>query len=309
MRIDTLNRKIDDEKVKYFLTYEGIKTEVGYFDGIIKFRDKIGIKKDIDLIPLLRNHSFLGWSNPLKALERTKLCIDNLSKKRRNIAALMSSIVEHCFYRSPEFSKRGDASALYDTLVEIMETKFNLYKKDNISFYDNRIDDIVEYIDRFFVKNYQIKNVSEFIKTQFVSFDPKKDKVCLIVDRDKKSVSKEQYFELIKKCNENNYQLYISNPCFEFWLLLHFNEVFEIDRELISENEKMSDIVNPPHYTETELIKLLPDYEKNNICFNTLIKRISIALTNEKSFCESLEDLETNIGSNVGKLVEEISSR
>ncbi|MGD1822515.1 MAG: RloB family protein [Pleomorphochaeta sp.] len=308
MRIDTINREIRSDKIKYFLSYEGIKTEVLYFEGVIKHREKLNIRDDIEFIPLLRNHSFLGWSNPLKAYERTKFCIDNLKDEKRNISALMSSIVEYCFYKSPEFSKRGDASRLYDTLVDLMKSDYSLSKKENISFYDNRVDDITSCISDYFLNNYSIKNVDKFIKTQFISFNPDKDKVCLIVDRDKKSLNKKQYYQLLRKCSESNYKLYISNPCFEFWLLLHFNEVFDIDKKLIEDNMKMMDIVNPPHFTETELIKLLPEYEKNNICFKELKERISLALKNEKAFSESLLDLEGNIGSNVGLLIKELLS-
>lgn len=306
MRIDTKNREINNDKVKYFLSYEGIKTEVLYFEGLNNNKELLNIRDDIELIPLLRNHSFLGWSNPLKAYQRTKFCIDNLLNKRRNISSLMSSVVEYCFYKSPEFSNRRDASTLYDTLINFMDDKFKLSKLDNISFYDERVSSITEFISDYFFNNYSIENVDTFIKTQFIEFDKNKDKVCLIVDRDYKSLNKKQYYQLIRKCRQNNYKLFISNPCFEFWLLLHFDEIFDIDKDLLAENMKMSDEVNPPHFSETELVKLLPEYEKNNICFDQLKNRIDIALKNEECFCEDLIDLEFNIGSNVGLLIKEL---
>lgn len=306
MRIDIKNRDIDNNKIKYFLAYEGIKTEVLYFQGIIDNKEEIGIKENIEIIPLLRNHCFLGWSNPTKAYERTNFCINNLLENKRNISALMSSVVEFCFYKSPEFNNRGDASRLYDLLISFMSDKFNLNKHDNIKYDDLRMNYLISFISDYFKNNYNIKNVESFIKSQLVSFNPKKDKVCLIVDRDRKSVSEYQYQEFIKTCNLNNVKVYFSNPCFEFWLLLHFDEVFDIDKALIEDNRKMLDIVNPPHFCETELIKLLPGYEKNNICFNQLMKRIPKAIENEKRFSENLEDIKTCIGSNVGLLIKEL---
>ena len=36
---------------------------------------------------------------------------------------------------------------------------------------------------------------------------------------------------VLDKCNKMGFQFCVTNPCFEFWLLLHFDEVFELDEE------------------------------------------------------------------------------
>ncbi len=306
MRIKAINNQIDESKKKYFLSYEGIKTEVQYFDGIIKYRKQINLKDDIELIPILRNHIFLGWSNPLKAFERTKFCIDNLKNNRRNIASFVSSVVEFCFYNSNDLSQKEDAVYLYDTIMDFLAEDYKLRKDDNLYFDDVRVEEITKSIEVYIKRNYSINNINKFIKSQFISFNSDIDKVCLIVDRDKRSVNEEQYNQLLKKCNENNYDLFISNPCFEFWLLLHFNEVFDLDRVKLLENEKISDEDKAIHYTENELKKLLPEFEKNNICFDKLINQIKLAIENEKSFEQDINELNYKIGSNVGLLIKDL---
>ena len=309
MRIMNGDKTVNNSNKKYFLAYEGIKTEVQYFDGIIKNRDILNINPEIEIIPLLRNHIFLGWSNPLKAFERTKICLDNLKNNKRNVAAFVSSIVEFCFYNSPLLTNRADASFLYDTLLDIFINDSNLNKGDCFDFNDARVERIINNIKLYIAENYSIANIEEFINSQFISYNPETDKVCLIVDRDKRSVSPDQYDSLVKKCNENSYNLYVSNPCFEFWLLLHFEDVFKSENDKLLENRKMSIDDNAPHYTESELKKLLPDFEKNNICFDKLLNRINIAIKNESKFAQSLYKLECEIGSNIGLLIKELQNK
>ena len=55
-----------ETKKKFFLIYEGEKTEKIYFDAIHQNRIKIGINPLIELIPLLRSDSERGKSHPDK---------------------------------------------------------------------------------------------------------------------------------------------------------------------------------------------------------------------------------------------------
>ncbi len=64
------------------------------------------------------------------------------------------------------------------------------------------------------------------------------DQLCLIVDRDKHSFSDSQYDELLEHEREGELKLYVSNPCFEFWLLLHFSDCKHLDQNMLIENAK-----------------------------------------------------------------------
>ena len=52
------------------------------------------------------------------------------------------------------------------------------------------------------------------------------------------SFSEEQYQNAINLSEENNFILGISNPCFEFFLLLHIYDVSDISKDDILENKK-----------------------------------------------------------------------
>ena len=46
----------------------------------------------------------------------------------------------------------------------------------------------------------------------------------MVVDRDKDSFTEEQYDKVVEFCKKNNVSLYVSNPSFELWLYMHFDE-------------------------------------------------------------------------------------
>mgnify|MGYP004444214131 CR=1 FL=1 len=51
------------------------------------------------------------------------------------------------------------------------------------------------------------------------------DKFGVVIDRDSKSHSLDQMNQIFMKCKERGYLCFISNPCFEFWLLLPVSDV------------------------------------------------------------------------------------
>lgn len=92
----------------------------------------------------------------------------------------------------------------------------------------------------------------------------------------------------------------VTNPCFEFWLLLHFDEVFELDKEKLLENPKAT---AKRRYAENELRRICPHYNKSSYQAETLVKDIDKAIENEKKFCEDVESLKDSVGSNIGVLI------
>ncbi len=306
MRIVNINKNSNQSRRKYFLSFEGVKTEVQYFQGIVNNKEFLNLRDDIEVILLLRNHSYLGWSNPLKVFNRTKFCIDNLSRNERNVSSFISSIVEYSFYNSPLLTTREDASLLYDELIYHMDTLFNLKKTDNINFNDLLVFDLSSFISDLIKTRYSLNEIDTFVSNQFTPFNPNIDKVCLVVDRDKRSVTDKQYELLVNKCFNNKYELYVSNPCFEFWLLLHFNEIFDLEREKLIDNPKIEIDNDTINFTEYQLKKILPNFEKNNICFSQVRKNIFTAIENEIKFTQDIMGLQSSLGSNVGLLIKEL---
>lgn len=124
-----------------------------------------------------------------------------------------------------------------------------------------------------------------------------------IVDRDKDSFVSGQYKYVVDKCKECGFMLCVSNPCFEFWLLLHFDEVLSLDKDKLLNNPKMN---AKRRYAEYSLKIVYPGYRKSSYCAERFVKNIDIAIENEKKFCEDINELEHTVGSNIGVLIEEM---
>lgn len=204
-------------KSKYYIVPEGDKTEIQYFDGIIRNSKYLGISSLIEIIPIINSEDEQGQSHPLK--------------------------------------------------------KINNFKKDldNGKFY----------------------------------FDSRIDKVCIVVDRDKQNFKEFQYSEVIQKCEDYKFDLYISNPCFEIFLLMHSDKFCELDEIKLLNNPKIG---KKKKYTE----KMLSDIfrcSKTNLNFNLFLPNIDLAIETEKKYSEDIKLLKDCIGSNVGILINELKNK
>ena len=130
------------------------------------------------------------------------------------------------------------------------------------------------------------------------------DELWMIIDRDQ-WINIPEINTLCK--NEGNFYLALSNPCFEFWLLLHIKDKSEFSEEeiiKIYENRKSS-------ATKTYLKKLLGDlledgYNESNPKPKRFFPYIDIAIVRAKGLDNPDEDFPTQLGSHVYKLVEKI---
>lgn len=177
------------------------------------------------------------------------------------------------------------------------------------------LDDVVEDIEStcniligVLKEEYEVVNIvediSEIIKDGGLTYEEGFDQICLIVDRDKDSFvstpENNQYKYVLDKCREMGFQFCVTNPCFEFWLLLHFDKVFTLDKEKLLDNPK---VTVKRRYAEDELRKIFPGYNKSSYHAEILVKEIDKAIENEKKFCEDIKELEHSVGSNIGHLI------
>lgn len=202
---------------------------------------------------------------------------------------------------------KQQAESIWNTLSWICQEKLKKSLTDNIDDMEkdcNRIMNLLQQESEF---ENVILNISDIIKRSEITFNDEIDKICLIVDRDKKSFvanpNNNQYQYVLDRCAENNFGFCITNPCFEFWLLLHFEEVHELDIEKLLENKKVN---SKRRYAENELRKIFPKYTKTSYHVEDLVKKIDVAVENEKAFCEDTEKLENQVGSNIGLLIQEM---
>lgn len=106
----------------------------------------------------------------------------------------------------------------------------------------------------------------------------KDDELWLLLDRDKGNFSAAQLSQIAQLCQQKKYELAVSNPTFELWLLLHFENVAafgEEDKALCLENPKVS---NEKRHLEKLLGAHLDGYHKAKFKTEPLMESVKQAI-------------------------------
>lgn len=282
------------EMPKYFLIYEGEVTEPMYFDGIIVNRKKLAINQTLSLVSVLRSLEEASKSHPKYAL---KMAYDIKSQSKDNIISK-----ENLYHGIVDFIKSEDLFNK-DKLINMAEVYIKNYVNDLIDL--GEIDNIILDIYKDDVFRTIAADIIDYLDFQRVTLDynPEIDVINLIVDRDAGSFKSEQYDNLVKECKENNIKLYISNPCFEVWLLMHFDKFDNLDFDKLLENKRVNANKRARKYSDKMLSDII-GYDKSNLNFDMFVDKIDEAIKREKKYCEDIEELKNKVGSNVGVLIE-----
>lgn len=131
------------------------------------------------------------------------------------------------------------------------------------------------------------------------------DELWMIIDRDR---NRENIEKFSNKCKlESNFYFALSNPCFEFWLLLHLKDISEFTEDelkLIFENRKVG---SKKTYLKKLLSNILPDgYNEANLQPERFLKYIEIAINRAKAMNIKTEDYPKILGTDIYKLIEKI---
>lgn len=291
--------KVQEEKAKYIFVYEGQETEVQYFQGVIDRRTELDINPLIDLLPVLRGTLQLSHSHPLKILQYLEDHIEHYN----TVSIIANKIVDYC---SENLEVRENdiynVKELHDDILEYLCKNYHLENDSEFELNYDILKDLSNYLHGKINILDQVENIQKYIAEQEIIYNKDIDKICLIIDRDKGNVKTFQYDEIIKKCNEKDIRLYVSNPTFELWLLLHSDTINELDRLELLQNKK----VGKKRYIEKELSNKFNGYKKDHIKFERFLPYINLAINQEKQFCEDTQRLKDDLGSNVGLLLNEL---
>lgn len=293
----------DEVKKKFFLVYEGKDTEAIYFDAVDLLKERISINPLIEVVPVIRSYSEEGWSNPKKILDRIIQNIEELKSGEVSYETLLNWIMDYFQEDGIIANNRPLAKSYWITLRQICEEKLEVSleeKVENIQLASAMILDILKEESK--LENVVV-DIPKIINNSALTYSDEIDKICLIIDRDKESFTSVQYDYVVGQCKRRNYGIYITNPCFEFWLLMHFDDVRELDSELLRDNPKVS---AERRYCEQELRKRIPRYKKSKYDAIELVKNVEKAIQNEHLYCENENELKNEIGSNVGLLIREM---
>ena len=253
-----------------FLSTEGTKTEVHYFNFIEKYREQLGIDAIVHIEILKRYDTNSDPENVLELLEEyvqfreNKMfenAIDSLSLKNYSTEFIRS------YLQSPSSLSQKECNKFQAVLQE-------------------------EHIDLLYL---------DFLS----KYHGEDDAFGIVIDRDCDSHSVEQMNSVVGKCKEKNYLCYITNPCIEFWQLLHVSDVASEYSESLEDilrnklDEKKNSFVSNLLYEKTGQRKAIQakTFEK------FYLPNIDLAIERAKGFAPSDQLLE-KIGSNLWELIE-----
>lgn len=294
----------DEVNRKCFFFCEGQETEPIYFARLKEMKNEIGISPLIDFIQIEKPRGE-DWSNPKKMLDA--LCLD-LSKKI-TYNTLINAMID-CLYTSDYLVKhRNKIKEFSDLLVSFMHEELNVAETDIVKDVDQTTKAVYDffYQQRPRICNIIMSNVTDILNNYEITFDKEIDYLCLVVDRDPESFTEFQFDDVLKTCKQNNFEFLISNPNFELWLLLHFDDIHTLDNEKLLKNDKIDpSFKSSIRFIPNELRKCLGNYKKSRYDVTLLIKNIDKAIKNEKNYCESLPELKNELGSNIGVFIEKL---
>ncbi|MGL5963387.1 MAG: RloB family protein, partial [Fusobacteriaceae bacterium] len=118
----------------------------------------------------------------------------------------------------------------------------------------------------------------------------KNDELCMVIDRDPNNFFESQFDKIVQECKKNKYFLAITNPCFEFWLLLHFDISFYSNIELLQNK-----IISNKHNFISKALSNKIRYSKNRLDFTKFMPHIDLAIKNSKLFKVKNEEIKSEL--------------
>ncbi|MFA5513598.1 MAG: RloB family protein [Sphaerochaetaceae bacterium] len=291
-------KKEMDERVKFIIAFEGEKTEIQYFEGINNNKLELNISSLIEIIPLRRGIVSESESHPIKTL---KYLIEHL-EQYNTPAMVIDKIVDFCC-KSKSFNML-DSKELKNHFLETFKQLFpDSSLEENVEDKDEFIKELIKssWTNSLLIK--QIERISTYISQQELPYIEDYDQICLVIDRDNQNLSLEQLESVINICREKNINLFVSNPTFEFWLLLHTEDVLKYPKEKLLENRRE----NKKKYIEKLLDTHFDGYDKANINFeDQFMDKIETAINLQRYYAHEINLLKEQLGTNVGSLVEKL---
>ncbi len=163
-------------------------------------------------------------------------------------------------------------------------------------------------IEPYFQEHNNPVALLEYLKNKKKNNDLDDDEFFLVIDRDSKNFTEEQFEKVITECPNEKIGVALTNPCFELWLLLHFKKIKKKDAHTLS-NGDCGEILKEE--LVKELQKLNPKiktYSKDGIkaLFPYFQGNIKNAIENAGLLENNNEKLKENVGTSAGLLMEKI---
>ena len=145
-------------------------------------------------------------------------------------------------------------------------------------------------------------------KNDEISFDEERDQMILVIDADIYKRKPQEYEQLLAKAEAYHDTLAVTNPAFELFLLLHYENFYQTDilphADEILANRKE----NNRRFISQLFSKKSGMNSKTNPKIGTLAKNVDIAIAQEKHLNQNPHKCNGTLTCNIGKLIEEIKN-
>ena len=255
-----------------FLSVEGSKTEKQYFHYINKYRQQLSIDSVIHIEVLTR------WSKDTNSDLRHVYELMQEYMEIRNKGILPTDLYE-------ELSHEGISDLTLNKLTDFMYGTLD-YKELNRMKDALRLAEI-DYDYQKFLSTYKGEDGNDIF--------------AIVIDRDSSSHTEDEIKKMYKLCKKHGWYCFITNPCFEFWLLLHVCDVkqeFCTHYQKLLDNPKISEkhtyvsleLSKRVHHAKSISEKKFIEYYLNSV--DTAIERAQLFTTDERNL---LYELGSNI--------------
>lgn len=274
------SRKIEEKievKRKYFFVLEGEKTEDIYIRELPNYlrEDALADIVLLERVESSNSNQFKITEAISRYLEQSQMISD---EQRASILQLCNRFDEY------EINEAELVEAIQKILGELAEHFITDYN-----------DNVIE----------QVKLLNELR-----NYEKGFDNICLILDRDYRSFKSEQFDKVINICNENDFLLGLSNPNFEFYLLLHLTDATSADVNEIAKNRRMSKSKSSRKYTEhllnEEMKKSGLTYQKKSYDAKFFFDRFKDVLRNSAYHEQDNARLKEEVGTSVQNIIKDL---
>lgn len=270
-RTDDINKVLPKKMI--FLSIEGDETERTYFKHLNEFLDLSLIQ-----IEVLRHKRGDGYSDP-----------------------------EHVIELLDEYLNVRNGELVPDSL---METLIKKYTYEDLQKYLSK-DITLDASLRKTLKTELLKiGIDLEYRRYLQSFDKETDYFAIVLDRDCGNHDRHLLEECIQLCAKKNYGCFITNPCFEFWLLLHLCDVAKEFTTKEQEELLINTVVSNQH-TKTSFEVSKRAHHKKTISAvkfkQYYYPNIKLAIQRSEIFATEFPELLERLGSNLSELFQKFN--
>lgn len=288
-----------EPKRRYFLAFEG-ETESQYFKGLRNYAEELGISGNIEIFPVTRHYAKKDCSHPSHVHASLMEYIKEHSTEERTAVQIIELFNDWIKVKKHVPQSLNTVALLHEAFQRagISDKDINI----SVQKLEGCLCEVLEKIPRQPPTDELIQEFTAYLKKERSFKVIRGDFAGIVIDRDSGDFFEWQYDDILQKTRESEVNMYVTNPRFEFWLLLHFLSRSEMDMEKIMQKKTKG----KEPCLEQELHRYLPSFSKTSVPFEELKDKIDAAILHEKDFCEDVIGLKSLPGSNVGFLISEM---